>query len=399
MTVLELTEGEPAVEIALADEAGLALADSGVVAAVPSRTPGQWRVAAARHVGVVVLDGLEVRIAPKIPVGRLLFLLGYARDPRVWREPPVDLARTDDLVPAIAHGFVRQVERGLRQGVLHGYVTREDSSTVLRGRLRTAEQLARRHALPIPLEVQYDEFVDDIPENRVLRTAAQRLAGLPRLPADLVRRLRRLVSRLDGARLLARREPRPAWTPTRLNARYVPALRLAELVLDATSVETGRGGVVTSSFLVEMWRVFEDFLGAALAEALVPHGGVLDLQHRDHLDVAGRVRLRPDMVWRRDGRPVAVLDAKYKVETESGVPDGDLYQMLAYCTVLGLPRGHLLYARGLGTTREHTVRQAGIVVACHALDLDQRPAAVLADVERFAADLAAHPESRVLGRT
>lgn len=389
MTTLDLVEHAAPLDVALPDGVGAALAETGVATVVPTRRAGWWRVSAVRKVGIIVLDGVEVRIAPKMPVARLLFLLGYVRDPHAWRDPTVTFAQVDDLVAAVAHGFVRQAERALRHGVLHGYVERQESLTVLRGRLRTADQLARRHGVPLPLEVRYDDFVDDIPENRLLRTAAQVLAGLPRVPSSVAGRLRRLGARLSGARVIARREPRPPWSPSRLNARYVPALRLAELVLDATSIEHGQGAVASSSFLIDTWRTFEDFVGIALREALAPHGGSLDLQSKhDHLDVAGHVRLRPDMVWRRDGRAIAVLDAKYKIETERGVPDADLYQMLAYCTALGLPRGHLLYARGLGPVHEHEVRRAGIVLSRRALDLDQEPGALLADVTRVAAELA-----------
>ena len=48
----------------------------------------------------------------------------------------------------------------------------------------------------------------------------------------------------------------------------------------------------------------------------------------------------------RPGAAAAVIDANYKAEKPAGDPNADLYQLLAYCTVLGLPVGHLVYARG-----------------------------------------------------
>jgi 5-methylcytosine-specific restriction enzyme subunit McrC len=389
VTPILLAEGDVAREFALPDGLAASLEERGIATVSPTRREGWWRVSHIRRVGVLVLEGVEVRIAPKLPVPRLFFLLGYARDPKGWQTSTVGFEADDDLVAAIAQGFVRQAERALQRGVLHGYVERDDALTVLRGRLRTSEQIARRHGLPLPLEVRYDEFVDDIAENRILRTAAQALAGLPRVPDEVAGRLRRLVARLDTARLIRRGESRPTWTPTRLNARYVPALRLAELILDASSIEHRPGDVASSGFLVDTWRAFEDFVGVALREALATYQGSLELQDRGYfLDVAKQVRLRPDMVWRSAGRVAAVLDAKYKIENEKGVPDSDLYQMLAYCTALGIPRGHLLYARGLGPVREHEVRHAGTVLACHAFDLEQDPTGILADIQRFADHLA-----------
>jgi len=58
------------------------------------------------------------------------------------------------------------------------------------------------------------------------------------------------------------------------------------------------------------------------------------------LDQADQVPLRPDIVWKVGGTAAAVIDAKYKAEKPAGYPNADLYQLLAYCTVLGLPVGH-----------------------------------------------------------
>jgi len=40
----------------------------------------------------------------------------------------------------------------------------------------------------------------------------------------------------------------------------------------------------------------------------------------------------------------------------AGYPNADLYQLLAYCTLLGLPAGHLVYTRGNADPARHMVR-------------------------------------------
>ena len=68
---------------------------------------------------------------------------------------------------------------------------------------------------------------------------------------------------------------------------------------------------------------------------------------------------------RLEGRAVttaAVIDAKYKAEKPAGYPNADLYQLLAYCTVLGLRDGHLVYARGNEDPARHVVRQSGVEI-------------------------------------
>ncbi|MGH3321610.1 MAG: McrC family protein [Streptosporangiaceae bacterium] len=390
MNVIRLDELGPPVPVRLAPEQARRLMESGVAEVVPDPyASGLWMVRPAGQVGVARVGDVEVWVRPKVRIERLLFLLGYAIDPRGWRDDTVALSAAEDLIPAVAQALWRQGEHAVRRGLLQDYRVHEDSAPVLRGRLRESEQLRRHHGLPIPLEVRYDEFTVDIPENRLLRTAAERMLRVPRVDGESRRRLRHLLSRFVGVSPLVPGRPLPAWAPTRLNQRYHTALRLAEIVLRGASFEEAPGRIIANGFLFDMAKVFEDFATVALAEALRRHGGRARPQDHHHLDVRGRVRMRPDLVWYMAGHPQAVVDAKYKAERPSGFPDADLYQMLAYCTALGLLRGHLVYAKGNEDAARHEVRNVGIEIICHALDLDQAPGGLLADVGGVAVDVAA----------
>jgi 5-methylcytosine-specific restriction enzyme subunit McrC len=256
---------------------------------------------------------------------------------------------------------------------------------VLRGRLRESEQLHRHHGLPLPLEIRHDEFTIDIAENQILRTACERMLAVPRVDAESQRMLRRLLRDFSDVTSLGRGDEIPAWQPTRLNLRYHVPLRLAELVLRATSADHDSGGVLLNGFLLDMPKLFEDFVTVALREALTgSFGGRVESQDPHFLDDAGKVRLYPDIVWKKRGVPVAVIDAKYKAEKYGGYPNSDLYQLLAYCTVLGLRQGHLVYAKGNERAARHRIRQSGTEIICHALDLSQPPASLLAQMESLA---------------
>ena len=299
------------------------------------------------------------------------------------------MAEAADLVPAVAQALWRQTELATHQGLLPGYILIEESSQVLRGRLRESEQLHRHHGLPLPLEIQHDEFTIDIPENRILRTACERMLSVPRVDAESQRMLRRLLRDFTDVTPLHRGEQIPDWQPTRLNARYHAALRLAELVLRATSIEHESGTVTVNGFLLDMPRLFEDFVTVALREALVSaYGGRVDNQDQNHFDEAGQVRLRPDIVWKIRGSAAAVIDAKYKAEKPAGYPNADLYQLLAYCTVLGLRSGHLVYAKGNEKPVRHVVRRSGIEIFSHAVDLDQEPDALISHMRDLAQTIA-----------
>ncbi|MFG2100521.1 McrC family protein [Micromonospora echinaurantiaca] len=383
MTLIRVREAGPPVQVHLGADDARRLAASEVVDVRPGHVASVWSVRAGRKVGAARIGAIELHIEPKVPIARLLFLAGYARNPKGWRDESVPLTEHADLVPALAAALWRQTDRALRQGLLQGYRTVDDTSPVLRGRLRETAQLSRRAGLALPLEIRHDDYTVDIPENRILATAVDRMLRVPGVDAESRRMLRHLAARFVGVTRLRTGAPVPAWHPTRLNQRLRIALRLAELVLGGTSVEAGRGGVLTNAFLLDMWRVYEDFLSVALRAAIEStHGGTVVLQGHGHLDSQRRLELRPDLLWRNGagGKVDAVVDAKYKADTVRE----DAYQMLAYCVAYRLAHGHLIYASGEHPPVRHVVRNAGIEIVCHALDLDVEPADLLAQVHALA---------------
>jgi len=379
---IELHEGGDAVFVRVGDAVLDALVGSELVD-VQYRAADGVAIAPRRKVGVARVGPVVVRIHPKISIPRLFWLLGFTAD-RGWRGGEVPFAVTDELVVAIADAFLRQVEPALAEGPLQGYHEVDDALNVLRGRVREQEQLRRRFGIPVPIFVRYDEFDTDIAENQILRTAADRLRLLPGLTGVVRTRLRHVDATLAGAALLHRGMPIPGWRPTRLNQRFHLALWLAELIIRQTSLDQPRGTVQADGFVVDMAKVFEDFVTKALGSALEGFAGNGVAQQRRWLDEGNTILIQPDLTWLRDGAPVAVIDAKYKAEKPSGFPNADMYQMLAYCTALGLAAGHLVYAKGNDAECSAVIRHAGTAICCHALDLDTSPEALLTQVDQLA---------------
>ncbi|NEB73840.1 restriction endonuclease [Streptomyces sp. SID14478] len=366
-------------------------------------TPGHrdgttWDLKAKRTVGAVGLgagDGaLLLRIAPKTTVDRLLHVLAHAQEKRLrWQPAPVDAAVHRDLFPAIAHTFTRAAERALHAGALSGYRDREDTSMTLRGRLRAADQLRRRPGLALPLEIAYDEHTTDIAENQLLLGAARRLSRVPGIPEHLRTRLRQLDVLLEGVTAPRPGARIPAWSPNRLNARYVPVLRLADIILRGASFEYDDGRPVTvDGLLLNMEKVFEDFVanafGAALERLL---GGRAQAQATHYLDERKKHRMHPDLLHRlpMNGEllPTIVVDAKY----QDGIESANLYQMLAYCTRFGLAEGHLVSSGGEedGTAIRIPVHGGAVTIHRHVLDLSLSPSQLNIRVDELAQTIAA----------
>lgn len=411
---LHLREGGAPALVALGTATARALGATGAVTVTPTESEGMWTVTPGTKVGAIVVrvsgqELIQVRIAPKLEINRLVFLMGYRRGNDHWRDQPVVLDPAEDLPEALADALASLGSRALEQGVLKGYVTVDESLPVLRGRIRVGDQM-RHSGLGLPLEVRFDDYSVDVTENQILLAAILRTLRMPSIATcpSVRARLQRLRLLLADVTLPAvgnwARRGRPTWEPSRLNARYVPALRVAEMILDGSSFELRSGGLVVSGFLIDMAYVFEDFvciaMGRAIGEVVSENSerkispGRASLQYRTHLDRERTVPIRPDLVWTRNARPDIVADAKYKAEKPSGFPQADLYQMLAYCTVLGLDVGHLVYAKGEESAGIVWIEGSDIRIVRHVLDLEAAPGELLAQIETVAHTMMGLAEER-----
>jgi len=340
------------------------------------------------EVGALNLGTLSIDIRPKLPIDRLLFMLSYAMQRGRWRDVPFDYGERSSLLEAIVPGFVAQVRRALARGVLQGYRVEEEALPTIRGRLRFDDQLRKRYGRFPPAEVRYDDFTEDIDENRLLKAAIARLGRLRLRSATTRRSLRAFDETLGSVRTIeydARQIPEITWT--RLNDRYRPAVELARLILRSTSFDLSHGGVRSSAFLIDMNTVFEDFVVIALREELRLSERAFPQGNRGHwlrLDTAGRISLKPDISWWDGPRCRFVGDIKYKKVKADGVLHPDLYQLLAYTIAANLPGGLLIYAAGEDEPVMHEIVTIGKRLEVVTLDLAGTPDEVLAQVEQVA---------------
>lgn len=364
----------------------------------PTAVPNSYILEPGSTVGVIRISDLAVEIRPKIPVRRFLFLLAYSLSPDTWREELFGYRGHDSLVEAIAHGFVRACRKAVSRGLLRGYRRREEALQTVRGRIRFDAQITRHFGRGPPVEVTYDEFSEDIDENRILLAAIQALGGL-HLRSDRVRReLRSLRPTFSGVSHIdyQKHHPLPGISSDRLNRHYRPAIELARLILQGASIRQRAGEVTHAAFLVDMNDLFEDFVVVALREALglseraFPQGA---RGRRLHLDEEKRVCLEPDLSWWREGRCQFVGDVKYKREQGSGGRNADLYQLLAYSVATGLPFGLLVYAEGGSEGSQHRVPRLGKRLEVRHLELTKSPDGILADIDEIAREIRSRVEA------
>ena len=334
---------------------------------------------------------LSVLIHPKIGIPQLLSIACYAQGEIKFQPKDFNFKEEPALPDVLARALASHARRAFSRGLLHGYRTEEESLHTVRGRIMFAEQIRRRFGVPLPVEVRYDDFTDDVLANRLVKAAAAQLGNMALRSTEVRQDLRRITAVLDNVSW--EEFPASAVPPVRfdrLNEHYRSVVTLSRIILRHGAFEAQPGAVRAAGFLMDMNVVFQEFVTTALREELGVSEGVLYSDkglkgpRKIHLDDAKNVRLKPDLTLWKDGRCTFVGDAKYKRTNVESVPNADLYQLLAYTTTLDLPGGLLIYAHGETKPIIHQVRYSGKLLEIFTLDISGDLDDVLNRVERLA---------------
>ncbi|MEM6927434.1 MAG: hypothetical protein AAF602_10915 [Myxococcota bacterium] len=305
------------------------------------------RVRTRQHVGVVQFGDLRIRIRPKMPLRTLWRLLVYGLGlDGLPTLPPSDIELDGDVPELLAGMLALEAERLWHRGLRRDYATRDAWLASPRGRVDLAV-LSR--SLPLTraaLPCRHHPYTADVLHNRVVSGGLQ-LAGR-------LTEARRLRSRLHRLSQTWQRICRPAVPSTALldvvdasrtplTAHYAPAHRLVRALVERLGPDEGmeRGATLVSGALWNMATLFERAMARFLDE--YASGLRVDAQHRlrDVYSVdAGphhhrAPTPRPDLVVSRHGRPVAVVDTKYRDLSSTSLPRDIVYQMSVYGLAFG----------------------------------------------------------------
>ncbi len=342
----------------------------------------RWRLTNLGWVGFIPLDDtLAIALTPKTSIGRLFEMLAVAYDLSIF-EPGNELfhvAGVDDLYERLAGELARRVLLRLRRGIYRSYVTQEEQSRYVRGRLDVRRQMAQPWR--VDPHCHFEEHTADLEENQLLLWALQQI-----LRSGLCHEARALPSVRKAYHALlgvATPTPLPAHTCrnrlyNRLNLDYQPLHALAYFFLAHTGPTHETGDRRMLPFLVDMAGLFELFVAVWLRNFL-PSPFRVSAQENYHLGDESDSKFTIDLVI-RNGNRAWVLDTKYKVPKKADT--ADIQQIVAYAESMETNEGILIYPRRLPGAARYQV--GGTTVRILAFDLDDD---LNAAGERFVAEL------------
>lgn len=377
-----LTERKPRrVRLAPADVVFLLAAHRGRIDLAPTGRRGVFRLTPRGCAGVVVAPTRRLVIHPKIPLQNL-FLLLDPDDPVSTASdevaPTPDLEILDFLAGRLARLLAERGAAGLRRG----YRERAEEGPFLHGRIDVPAQLREGHVRKDRLHSVRDDFTADVPCNQAPKATAERLLASSLLG---VRVREALLQALRGFEEVGTAPLTPdvfaAAEADRLAESYQPLLDLCRLLADALGPSDDAGTTPFPAFLLDMERVFERYVTRGVMEAFAGADGWTAAAQQAHI-VAPGVEMRPDLTVYREGRPMLVVDAKWKRPAGAPSPT-DLYQMLAYCTALGVGRAVLVYPGRRDGVQVYPLHHAPIRVEMRTVRVVGAPARCLRSLKRL----------------
>ena len=325
--------------------------------------PNQW-------VGVVVLpSGRRLESYPKVPVRNLFYMLAvaYKIDPFLVETAAMD--RLDELFEFVARYFTDLVEQRLERGLYRSYVEIDENLPTVRGRIAFAEDIRRNYVLRHRTYCRYSDFTWDIPENQVIRQVAHLLSGW-----GFRRDLRLRLARIDAvmAEVTPTHMPGSAIASFRYNRQndeYRPLHQLCRLFLEGASLSEDEGAFDFRTFLVDMNKLFEQFITQVLVDRA--HGSaVVAPQASLYLGHDKKVFMRPDILISAGGAVTLAADCKYKRIKEEEYKNHDIYQVHAYCTAASVRKGLLIYPQHVSNVNDEVrVRYAEVSIRQKSIDL------------------------------
>lgn len=244
------------------------------------------------------------------------------------------------LMDVFIQQFIDSVQQIVRQGLKRDYLRQQDNLPWMKGKLRVSAQLSKNCVRRDRFQVEFDDYSAERPENRILKTAIEKIRRQTRNPLLLIQ-INSLQMYFDDIAPVD--DVRIAFDQVRLDRHmrhYELALAWARLILMGQSPHCMQGDANAISLLFPMEAVFESFVTAWMRHRYNDNWHV-EAQVNSHtlvrLNGRGLFKLRPDIHLRPRAKSwdqPMICDVKWKM-VESGKAgleqsQADLYQMLAY---------------------------------------------------------------------
>ena len=296
-------------------------------------------------------DGTYVEILPKINrnseiEGRQIFYNLIKASHNIGRE--FKLVSNTDINPEktkileiLISIFCEDLKIIIQKGVKKFYNTKQENIPIFKGKLNLTEHIRKNFVSKEKFFVEYDEFNENIAENKILKSACLYLLQETKLDKNkkILRKMLVIFDAVDRCTNLEKDESNIQIN--RLHNHYKRPVDFAKFFLRHKNFVPKRGQVNMPALLFPLEKMFEDYIESILCKKFKN----LKRQFSPYFLVKDNDKeifnTQMDFVIFNDNETAAIIiDAKWKlfnendIENNYNIAQSDLYQLFAYSKIL-----------------------------------------------------------------
>ncbi len=305
-------------------------------------------ITAKNYVGVIALnDGSIIEILPKIcgednenEVKKLLIKMLRTVQNSPFKSMQSTNVNVDKLpiFEIFIRMFISETFAVVKRGLKSGYETVDDNLTVCKGKIDFNNQIKYNLIHKEKFFVSYDEFNNNRPENRLVKSTLKYLFKYSTSSKNKTD-LKTLLNVFENIDESSNVDADFAKCVSDRNSKYYETLLIwCKVFLKGKSFTSFAGSEVAYALLFPMETVFESYVAKQLKKQFNPNEYTVSAQHSTKylFDTPRKFSLRPDIViTRKSDGAIFIMDTKWKQlnsnpSSNYGISQSDMYQMYAY---------------------------------------------------------------------
>lgn len=225
--------------------------------------------------------------------------------------------------------FLEELSKLIQKGIKSDYITKEENLNFLKGKLKINHQIKKNYIHKERFFVEYQEFLSDRIENRLIKTTLEFLYKKSKSNKNQ-QRIREFLFVFDEIRVS--HNIKDDFSKVKVNRQmkdYEQTLLWCKTFLLENSFSPYKGSDIAFALLFDMNLLFESYVGHYLKKK----GLNVSLQDKGKylVEEPNKFALKPDIVINDDEQLIA--DTKWKIiKDEKDISQQDMYQLYAYGT-------------------------------------------------------------------
>lgn len=300
----------------------------------------QSQIRNTSYAGVIQLEKKRIHFSTKVKAN-LFYMLSLLKDEDAFcydSDMLIEIKEGQNFFDILGRLFLNELEHIFRRGFYKKYVHKEENIQFLKGKLLVGKQIQNNIMKNVKFMCSYGNLTFDNIENQIILRATKLLIPLIRFNEDIRWNLLRFSHLLREEVSLTNVIPEDCNKVqfSRLNDYYSSIIQLSKVILQNYFIRsTSVGESVGFNFIVNMNKVYEDFVTQLIEEVVKEDGGDYEVEKQerfDSLDRERRIKIKPDVILRKkntDQHPY-IIDAKYKKQESNA----DYFQVIAYALAI-----------------------------------------------------------------